>query len=89
MSLTCTAAFDTLFLVAKHNLDDSSLTELLCLLERDLGRRFFHCHFCNRLHRFSPSWSPSCPELQCGPKIDSFGKLCINFNHVYLVMNGH
>lgn len=89
LSLTCKAAFDTLFLVAKHNLNDSSLTELLCLLEGDLSRRFFHCHFCNRLHRFSPSWSPSCPELQCGPKVNSFGKLCFNFNYVYLVMNRH
>lgn len=89
LSLTCRAAFGTLFLIAKHKLDESSLTELLRLLEKELSRRFFSCRFCNRLQRFSRSWSPSCPELQCGLEINSFGRLRVNLNHVYLVMISH
>ena len=75
----------------KPNLQGSSFGKLLLLLEKDLSRNFFYCHSCNRLHRFSSSWSPGrgpddyYSELPCRPRMECLGdhplRLGIGFHH--------
>ncbi|KAK1765545.1 hypothetical protein QBC33DRAFT_475977, partial [Phialemonium atrogriseum] len=74
LSLTCKSAFYVLFPVSKSSLHDSSLENLLLLLEKDLRRHFFYCYCCLRLHRFSSYWAP-CQrylrhlDLPCRPEV--------------------
>ncbi|KAI0200553.1 hypothetical protein F4808DRAFT_154613 [Astrocystis sublimbata] len=57
LSLTCRSFY--VLLKRKIKLDCADREAFLCLLEQDLGDRFYYCHFCYRLHPFSPSWTPA------------------------------
>lgn len=62
LSLTCKSLFFILD-KATASIRTECRHELLPLLEKDLGHRFFYCAWCRQLHRFSPQWNP----LTSGP----------------------
>lgn len=55
LSLTCKTLFSFLDRDALK-LCDQSQKDLLLLLEKDLGDKFFYCPTCRNLHRFSQPW---------------------------------
>lgn len=57
LSLTCKTLSSILDRDAVK-LCEKSRCQLLLLLEKDLGNRFFYCSVCCQLHRFSQQWSP-------------------------------
>lgn len=58
LSLTC-KALSSIFERDAVTLCEKSRRQLLLLLEKDLGSRFFYCSVCCQLHHFSQQWSPT------------------------------
>lgn len=75
-------------------LEPNSRNSFLCLLERDLGDKFYLCCSCSRLHRFYKWWGPtesdsyrSCDGvINCAHHV---GRYRIGYHHVRLVMHHH
>ncbi|EHK42022.1 hypothetical protein TRIATDRAFT_31330 [Trichoderma atroviride IMI 206040] len=100
LSLTCKALSSILDRDAVK-LCEKSRRQLLLLLEKDLGSRFFYCSVCCQLHHFSQQWSPITADYLWMPKscIDYYYNknfrptpaLFGNRNYLYgrLVMNRH
>lgn len=104
LALTCKQLFGALVRpdgrlprVAGH-----SRTFLLSLLERELGREFYLCHQCAKLHRCFRSWGPTRPGRvqKCVTRayqyptarpvrIDRLFEYALGFHHVRLVMMNH
>lgn len=63
LALTCRSLFRILErVVATLRGDHRSRANLLVLLEKDLGSKFFYCSAFCQLHRFKPSWNPTNTE---------------------------
>lgn len=66
----------------------------LCLLERDLGDRFYLCCECSKLRRFYKSWGPTRPDSYqtCHRLLKSsfqVGSYQLGYHHLRLVMHHH
>ncbi|KAI0443394.1 hypothetical protein F4803DRAFT_574454 [Xylaria telfairii] len=103
LSLTCRSFY--IILKSRIQLRGPNREALLLLLEKDLGDKLYYCHFCSRLHPFSPTWTPvdanlaarkiqSCCYECCSARGQAFSlsNLChysIGYHLVRLVMNRH
>ncbi|KAI0969363.1 hypothetical protein F4678DRAFT_473973 [Xylaria arbuscula] len=103
LSLTCKPFY--LILKERIQLNSADRNTLLLLLEKDLGDKLYYCHFCSRLHPFSPSWTPvdsylrarkiqnccyeCCPVLGQAFSLSKPYHYGIGYHHARLVMNRH
>lgn len=98
---TCSLAITCkrFFLMLVHDgrllpLDTSDRNSFLCLLERDLGDRFYLCCECSKLRRFYKSWGPTRPDSyqNCHRLLKSslqVGSYRLAYHHLRLVMHHH
>lgn len=68
LSLTCKTLSSILDRDALK-LCEKSRRQLLLLLEKDLGSRFFYCSVCCQLHQFWQQWSPITADFLWMPNI--------------------
>lgn len=68
LSLSCKALSSILDRDAVR-FGEKSRRQLLLLLEKDLGNRFFYCSVCLKLHHFSQQWSPPSADYLWMPNI--------------------
>ena len=75
LSLTC-KTLSSIFDRNAVKLDEKPRCQLLLLLEKDLGNRFFYCSVCCQLHNFSQQWSPTTADHLQLPNIK-----CLDYHH--------
>lgn len=79
LSLTC-KTLSSILDRDTANLGDTSRRDLLVLLERDLGDRFFYCSGCCQLHPFSQQWNPTSTEH---PRITKISCFCHHYSRCF------
>lgn len=95
LAITC----KSLFSIMTRNeslprLETENRNSFLCLLERDLGDRFYLCCSCSILRRFHKSWGPTKPDnyRNCERQENTAcreGLYRLGYHHVRLVMMHH
>lgn len=95
LAMTCKSLFSIVTRDGRlPQLETESRNAFLCLLERDIGDRFYLCCSCSKFRRFDKSWGPTEPSSyqNCERLINSAlwsGKYVLGYHDVRLVMHHH
>lgn len=92
LAITCRSLFSILIHHERFpSLDKEHKNTFLCLLEGDIGNKYYLCGSCTRLHRFEKSWGPTSPDshrrCQTIYAAGHVPRYDLDYHHVRLVMN--